>query len=50
MTQSVVLKVPTIEYLPYCFFNLISPLMSICIALLGYKIFRRDPEAQSPVS
>ena len=42
MTQSLVLKVPTIEYLPYCFFNLISPLMSIFIALLGYKIFRTE--------
>lgn len=40
MTQSLVLKVPTIEYLPYCFFNLISPLMSIFIAMVGYKIFR----------
>ena len=40
MTQSLVLKVSTIEYLPYCFFNLISPLMSIFIAMLGYKIFR----------
>ena len=42
MTQSLVLKVPTIEYLPYCFFNLISPLMSIFIAMLGYKIFRTE--------
>ena len=41
MTQSTVLKVPTIEYLPYCFFNLISPVMSILIAALGYKITRR---------
>ena len=40
MTQSLVLKVPTIEYLPYCFFNIVSPLMSIFIAMLGYKIFR----------
>ena len=40
MTQSLVLKVPTIEYLPYCFFNIVSPLMSIIIAMLGYKIFR----------
>ena len=40
MTQSLVLKVPTIEYLPYCFFNIVSPLMSIVIAMLGYKIFR----------
>ncbi len=41
MTQSTVLKVPTLDYLPYCLFNIISPLMSITIALIGYKIFRR---------
>lgn len=38
MTQATVLMVPTISYLPYCFFNLISPLMSILIAATGYKI------------
>ena len=42
MTQSLVLHVPTIAYLPYCFFNIISPLMSITVAMLGYKIFRRE--------
>lgn len=40
MTQSTVLGVSTLTYLPYCFFNLISPLMSICVAALGYKIWR----------
>jgi NhaC family Na+:H+ antiporter len=40
MTQSTILGVPTLTYLPYCFFNLISPLMSICVAALGYKIWR----------
>lgn len=40
MTQSTVLGVPTLTYLPYCIFNLISPLVSICVAALGYKIFR----------
>lgn len=40
MTQSTVLGVPTLTYLPYCIFNLVSPLMSICVAALGYKIFR----------
>lgn len=40
MTQATVLGVPTIEYLPYCFFNYISPLMSCFIALIGYKIRR----------
>lgn len=42
MTQSLVLHVPTLTYLPYCFFNLLSPLMSITIAMLGYKIFRLE--------
>ena len=41
MTQATVLKVATLEYLPYCFFNLLSPLMSIFIAAIGYKIVRR---------
>jgi len=43
MTQSTVLKVPTLDYLPYCFFNIISPFMSILVAAVGYKILRRDP-------
>lgn len=42
MTQATVLKVPTLEYLPFCFFNIISPLMSIFIAALGYKIVRKS--------
>lgn len=42
MTQSTVLKVPTLEYLPYCVFNILSPLMSILNAAIGYKIFRRE--------
>ena len=40
MTQSTVLGVPTITYLPYCFFNLLSPLMSIFIAAIGWRIKR----------
>lgn len=42
MTQATVLKVPTLDYLPYCFFNLISPLMSVFIAAIGYKIVRKS--------
>lgn len=41
MTQATILSVPTLTYLPYCFFNLISPLMSIFVAAIGYKIFRK---------
>ena len=40
MTQATILSVPTITYLPFCFFNLISPLMSITMAITGYKIVR----------
>lgn len=40
MTQATILSVPTLTYLPYCFFNLLSPLMSILVASLGYKIYR----------
>ncbi len=49
MTQATVLKVPTLEYLPYCFFNLISPLMSVLIAATGYRIYRlaKDQSASS---
>lgn len=41
MTQATILSVPTLVYFPYCFFNILSPLMSIFIAATGYKIFRR---------
>ncbi|MDR1984386.1 MAG: sodium:proton antiporter [Prevotellaceae bacterium] len=44
MTQSTILGVSTFTYLPYCFFNIISPLMSITIAALGYKIFKIETE------
>lgn len=42
MTQATVLKVATLEYLPYCFFNILSPLMSIFIAAIGYKIVKKS--------
>lgn len=38
MTQSTVLGVPTITYLPYCFFNILSPVMTIVVAAIGWKI------------
>ena len=42
MTQATILSVPTLAYLPYCFFNLISPFMSITVAAIGYKILKKD--------
>lgn len=35
-----VLGVDPMTYLPYCFFNLISPVMSIAVAAIGYKIVK----------
>lgn len=43
MTQSTVLGVPTLTYLPYCFFNLLSPFMAILMAAIGWKIKRQLP-------
>ena len=42
MTQSTVLGVSTLTYLPYCLFNLLSPVMSIIIAAIGYKIVKKS--------
>lgn len=44
-TQAKVLGVPTIDYLPFAFFNLISPLMTILFAYLNIKI-RREPKKE----
>ncbi len=46
-TQSKVLGVSTWTYLPYCFFNIINPFVSIAIARLNYKI-RRYKDGEIP--
>ena len=38
MTQATILGVATLAYAPFCFFNWISPIMSILVAATGYKI------------
>ena len=42
MTQAAVLGVPTLVYLPYCFFNIISPLMTLLVAAIGWKIKKKE--------
>lgn len=37
------LGVPTLAYLPFCFFNLINPLISIAYGYTGYKIAPAEP-------
>jgi NhaC family Na+:H+ antiporter len=41
MTQATILSVPTLVYAPFSFFNILSPLMSILVATLGWKIVRK---------
>lgn len=45
-TQSRVLGVPTLSYVPYAFFNILSPLFSILFAYLNYKIRRYSDDEQ----
>lgn len=42
VVQSMVLGVPTLVFMPFCFFNILSPLMSIIVAKLNYKILYVD--------
>ena len=48
-TQSAVLGVPVISYLPYAFFNIISPFMSIFMAAFNIKIRRFTEGEESKV-
>jgi NhaC family Na+:H+ antiporter len=43
LTQSTVLGVATLTYLPFCFFNLLSPVTSVVMAAFGWKIKRTNP-------
>ena len=43
MTQASVLGVATLAYLPFCFFNIISPIMSVVVAATGWKIKKSVP-------
>jgi NhaC family Na+:H+ antiporter len=46
-----VLGVPTLLYLPFCFFNIISPLLSVLYGVTGFRIERVEtaaPQAAEP--
>lgn len=34
-------NIPTMTYLPFCFFYILSPPLSLFIAAIGFKIFRK---------
>ncbi|GHA73456.1 Na+/H+ antiporter NhaC [Cognatilysobacter bugurensis] len=41
------LGVATVEYLPYAFFNLLSPVVAAVLAYAGFRILRVTPEVQA---
>jgi NhaC family Na+:H+ antiporter len=45
--KSTVLGVSTLAYFPYAVFNYVSPLMSVLIAVIGYKIKRSITDTSS---
>ncbi len=49
-TQSSVLQVSTMTYLPFCFFNLISPIMTIIFGIFRIKIARIPSQDKSKIA
>jgi NhaC family Na+:H+ antiporter len=45
-----VLGVPTVAYLPFCIFNLLSPVLDVLFGFIGFKVPSRDPAAQEPAA
>ncbi len=43
-TQASVLGVATLTYLPFCFFNLLSPFMTLLVGYTGYRIAKLEEE------
>jgi Na+:H+ antiporter, NhaC family len=41
--MSGVLGVPTATYLPYCYFNLLSPILDVIYGYLGFKVATIPP-------
>lgn len=44
MTQATILSVPTLVYAPFCLFNILSPVMSFLVGLIGWKIVRHKKD------
>jgi NhaC family Na+:H+ antiporter len=47
-TMSTYLGVPTIEYIPYCFLNLINPIVSIIFGFTGITIMKLEDDPSAP--
>jgi NhaC family Na+:H+ antiporter len=46
--MSTYLGVPTIEYLPYCFLNLVNPVVSIIFGFTGITMMKLEDDPSSP--
>ncbi len=47
VVQSTVLGIATLTYLPYCIFNLVSPIITIFVAAINWKIHRIPIESDN---
>ena len=43
------LGIATLDYLPYCFLNLINPLISFAYSFIGFQVKRIDPAEPAPL-
>ncbi|MEY5044763.1 MAG: Malate-2H(+)/Na(+)-lactate antiporter, partial [Bacteroidota bacterium] len=49
VAQSGMLGISTFAYLPYCIFNWVSPLMTLLVAAVGFRIRKRStPQVELP--
>jgi NhaC family Na+:H+ antiporter len=47
-TMSTYLGVPTLEYLPYCFLNLVNPIVSIVFGFTGITMMKLEDDPSAP--
>ena len=47
-TMSTFLGVPTLAYLPYCFFNLLSPVVTVLFGYMGITIMKLENDPAAP--
>jgi NhaC family Na+:H+ antiporter len=45
-----VLGVPTAAYLPFCFFNILSPTLDVLFGFIGFKVPTATPEKPATVA
>ncbi len=48
--NSATLGVPTLTYLPYCFFNILSPVISLFLATMNWTIIKKIEESNEEVT